>query len=1096
MRITPSLLYIITLFLLIMDAQAQVADHVVISEFATRGASGNQAGEFVEIYNPTGETVDISGWELQYQSASGSAYSRLARIPDGTEMRPRSFYLITGSSWNGTPAADVTWPSSGMADNGNIRITDDSGRPIDRVGYGSGNNPEGSAAPNHGTSANDNSVERKASATSTAATLSTGGTEEFAGNGWDGNDNGADFIEQTNGRNPQNSASAAEPPSADGSGTATTSVQQAGAGDTLDLPIEFTPSAQFTISAMKIVIPSGFLWSGNAADVTLDSRIQAEVSVDADTVHLDRLTFSDVSATITVENLVAASSTGSYPFVILTSGGESFLPIQNPPAVFVRGGPIPIAEARENDANGVPVHLGEIVTVNGIVTVADQFGAPGYIQDHTGGIAIYDFDFTESVSIGDEVTLTGEITHFNGLTELESVTIESIPSTGNTVTPEVVSIEALLNDGQGGDERYESELVRLNNVTVNTSAWTVSGSGTNYKLSDGTFEIDVRIDNDVPFAGDPAPGGSFDIVGVLSQYKRDAPFAGGYQLMPRLGSDVIATGPRIIDGPNVTDIQSDAVTLSWSTGEEAEGFVRYGETAAFELGVAESDETAGGRENSALISGLDPATIYRVQAYSVANADTSFSQPMYVSTSSLNSTGDINVYFNQEVDNSIAGGVEAQGDVLIANRLMDRIDAAQYSIDLCFYSLSGRPGDDIAERLLAARDRGVRIRAIFETDNANTNAMRTLRNNVPAIVDNFDRTNAGAGLMHNKFVIIDARDRSSDRDDWIIMGSWNPTEPGTFDDAQNVVEIQDQALANAYTREFEEMWGSSTDTPNSAVSRFGARKLDNTPHLFFIGQDEPRIPMELYFSPSDQVSARLVRAVNDAGTSLYFATLTFTRDDIARALVDRHDEGIPVRGIMDNRTDQGSEFDYLQSSGVDVFLKKGLSGFLHHKYLIVDAESPVADAPHVITGSHNWSNAAEFSNNENTLVIHDRAIAEQYLQEWYTRYVDAGGTGVIVLDVEDVTTVPVGFDVVVYPNPMTRGGTVAVEMDEATSLTEIRVLDLLGRVRLSRSLSDSSAPSQTLRLEASALEPGTYVLQLQRRGGSVQFARFVIVPAH
>ena len=1095
MKFSTSLLYISALFLFFPTAQAQIADHVVISEFATRGASGNQAGEFVEIYNPTGETVDISGWELQYQSAGGSAYSRLARVPDGTKMRPKSFYLITGSSWNGTPAADATWPSSGMADNGNIRITDGSGRPVDRVGYGSGNNPEGSAAPNHGTSANDNSVERKASATSTATTLAAGGAEELAGNGWDSNDNAADFIEQTNGRNPQNSASAAEPLSAAGSGTATSTVQEAGAGDTLDLPIEFTPSAQFAITAMKIVIPSGFLWTGNPDDIALDARIKAEISINADTVLLDQLAFSDASATITVENLVAASSTGRYAFVILTSGGDSFLPIQNPPAVFVRGGPITIAEARENDANGVPVHLGEIVTVNGIVTVAGQFGAPGYIQDHTGGIAIYDFDFTDAVSIGDEVTLTGEITHFNGLTELESVTIESTPSTGNDVTPEVVTIEALLNDGQGGVERYESELVRLNNITVNTSAWTVSGSGTNYTLSDGTFEIDVRIDNDVPFAGDPAPGGSFDIVGVVSQYKRDAPFAGGYQLMPRLGNDVIATGPGILDGPNVTDIQSDAVTLSWTTGEEAEGFVRYGHTTAFELGVAESDETAGGRENRALISGLDPATIYRMQAYAVANADTSFSQPIYVSTSSLNSTGEVNIYFNQEVDNSIPGGKDAQGDVLIANKLMNRIDAAQHSIDICFYSLSGRPGDNIADRLLAARDRGVNIRAIFETDNANTNAMRLLRNNVPAIVDNFDRTNAGAGLMHNKFVLIDARDRSSDRDDWVIMGSWNPTEPGTFDDAQNVVEIQDQALANAYTREFEEMWGSSTDTPNSAASRFGARKLDNTPHLFFIGQDEPRIPMELYFSPSDQVSARLVEAVEDAGTSLYFATLTFTRDDIARALVDRHNEGLAVRGIMDNRTDQGSEFDYLQSSGVDVFLKKGLSGFLHHKYLIVDAESPVADAPHVITGSHNWSNAAEFSNNENTLVIRDRAIAEQFLQEWYTRYVDAGGTGVIVLDVEEVTAVPAGFDVAVYPNPMTRGGTAAVQVDGASRLTAVRVLDLLGRERISRPLHGSMNPSQTLRLETSSLEPGTYILQLQRSSGGTQFARFVIVPA-
>ncbi|MBN1448797.1 MAG: lamin tail domain-containing protein, partial [Bacteroidetes bacterium] len=526
MRVLFSIL-VTSAYIFCAGAVAQTADHVVISEFATRGGSvGNQAGEFVELYNPTGTAVDVSGWELQYRSASGSSYSTLARIPDGTRMRAKSFYLITGSSWGGTPVADVQWAVSGLADNGSIRVVDGSGRPVDRVGFGSGNDPEGSAAPNHGTSANDNSVERRASASSTAATLAAGGAEEFAGNGWDTDDNAADFVVQMNGRNPQNSASAAEPLSADGSGSASTTVQQVNAGDTLDLPVDFTPSPEFTLTAMKLVIPHGFLWSGDEADVETDSRLQAEISVQEDTILLDRLSFAGEAATITIRKLVAPSATGNYSVVILTSGGTNFLPIQNPPAVFVKGGPIPIAEARENDVNGVPVNLGTVVTVNGIVTVSDQFGAPAYIQDHTGGIAVYDFTFTQAVNIGDEVTVTGTITHFNGLTELENVTIDAQPSTGNTVTPEVVTLADLLGDGQGGDEKYEAELVRINSVTVNTNAWGVSGSGVNYTLSDGTRELDVRIDNDVPFAGQPAPGGSFDIIGVISQYQRNSPFVG------------------------------------------------------------------------------------------------------------------------------------------------------------------------------------------------------------------------------------------------------------------------------------------------------------------------------------------------------------------------------------------------------------------------------------------------------------------------------------------------------------------------------------------------------------------------------------------
>ena len=1077
---------VLVLFLLPLALRAQMANHVVISEFATLGATANAAGEFVEIYNPTSQAVNISGWALQYQSASGSSYNPLVTVPEGTVMPPKSYFLFTSPTWSGTPAGDVSWGASGLADNGNIRIVNASGTPVDRVGYGSGNNPEGAAAPNHGETANDNSVERKASASSTAASLAAGGAEEFAGNGWDSNNNAADFVAQTGGRHPQSSKSGSEPLSADGSGSATVAPASLKAAASFDLAITFTKDPDFTVTAMKIAVPPVFLWSGSTDDVELDARLQSEMSAVGDTLLLDRLLFSEDAATITIRGLTAPASTGNFVIAILTTGGTSFLPIQNPPAVFVRGGPIPIAEARENNASGVPLKLGEIVTVNGIVTVSNQFGSPAYIQDHTAGIAVYDFAFSDSVRIGDEVTITGTITHFNGLTELEQVTIDTIPSRGNEVEPIVVGIDDILSDGLAGKEVYESMLLRINGVTVNTQAWTVSGSGTNYKLSDGSKEVDVRVDNNVPYAGAPAPGGSFDIIGVLSQYKTAAPFAGGYQLMPRIAADIIATGPRIVSTPVECAILPTQIDICWSTAVAADARVRYGAGTTYELGVAEG---AQGTEQAVSLTGLQPGTIYRVQAFSVAGGDTGFAQPMYVCTASAASTGAINVYFSRSVDNTIYPPLPAMGNVALANKLMDRIDAAQHSIDVCLYSLSGQVGDDIAERLLAAKARGVKVRAIFETDNSSTNAIRTVRNNLPAIVDNFDRVNAGAGLQHNKFVVIDARDRSSDTDDWVVMGSWNPTDPGTNDDAQNVVEIQDQALAVTYTREFEEMWGSDTDTPNSSVSRFGARKLNNTPHRFVIGG----VDVESYFSPSDHTTNAILKAVRGAGRSLYFATLTFTRDDLGRAMVDRHGDGVTVRGLMDNSSDQGSEFAYLQSNNVDVLLKKGFSGLLHHKYLIVDAEDASAGAGSiVVTGSHNWSNSAEFSNNENTLVLHSRDIALQYLQEWYKRYVESGGTGAIVL-ATDALPSPADFAVSVYPSPVRAGDAVTLRIDAGRGgALDVTVTDMLGREhRMWRADADAGV-SRLLMLPTAGLRPGQYIVSVRDAAGQIAARKLLV----
>jgi len=85
--------------------------------------------------------------------------------------------------------------------------------------------------------------------------------------------------------------------------------------------------------------------------------------------------------------------------------------------------------------------------------------------------------------------------------------------------------------------------------------------------------------------------------------------------------------------------------------------------------------------------------------------------------------------------------------------------------------------------------------------------------------------------------VIDYRGGTADSV-WITTGSWNPTDPGTNDDRQNLVVIQDVALAGAYTLEFEEMWGSNTDIANSQNSRFGSRKLNNTPHNFVMAVEE------------------------------------------------------------------------------------------------------------------------------------------------------------------------------------------------------------------------------------------------------------------
>ena len=336
------------------------------------------------------------------------------------------------------------------------------------------------------------------------------------------------------------------------------------------------------------------------------------------------------------------------------------------------------------------------------------------------------------------------------------------------------------------------------------------------------------------------------------------------------------------------------------------------------------------------LSSLWPATVYHYQVGLREISGTNYTGDALFSTSSpIGSLGTMNVYFSQSVDNSVSTGENAQ-KVDISQKFINRINSANHSIDVALYSLSGTVGANIANALIAAKNRGVKIRVIGEKDNQGTAPWSTLINNgITVIDDGFDPLNYGIGLMHNKFGIFDFRDTTSFLDDWIWSGSWNATDPGTNNDAQNTIEIQDKSLANTYSLEFNEMWGSDTDVPNSSNSRFGIRKIDNTPHRF----DVTGTPIELYFDPSDNTSNHIGEALNAAKYSINISMLTFTYDYLAQVLINKKNEGEKVRVVLDNNTDNGNEYDNLLNNGIDIHLKgTALTGLLHHKYAIVDAE--------------------------------------------------------------------------------------------------------------------------------------------------------------
>jgi len=162
---------------------------------------------------------------------------------------------------------------------------------------------------------------------------------------------------------------------------------------------------------------------------------------------------------------------------------------------------------------------------------------------------------------------------------------------------------------------------------------------------------------------------------------------------------------------------------------------------------------------------------------------------------------------------------------------------------------------------------------------------------------------------------------------------------------------------------------------------FGPKGRDNTPYPTV---NIDGILVEVYFSPDDGVTDQIVDEIGQARESIVFKAYSFTSDPIAEAINERAAEGVTVRGVFDesqNASNRGGEYETLKSMGYDVKLD-GISGLQHSKVIIIDGET-------VITGSFNFSAAAENSNDENILIIHDAAIAGQYLRAFEPVYSSA-----------------------------------------------------------------------------------------------------------
>ncbi|WGV27422.1 DUF655 domain-containing protein [Halotia branconii] len=287
----------------------------------------------------------------------------------------------------------------------------------------------------------------------------------------------------------------------------------------------------------------------------------------------------------------------------------------------------------------------------------------------------------------------------------------------------------------------------------------------------------------------------------------------------------------------------------------------------------------------------------------------------------------------------------------------------------------------------------------------NRDALIILQNGkIPQIDDRADGS-AGSSLMHHKFVIVDNR--------IVIITSANFTMSDVFGDftnssslgnANNLLQIDSPELASLFTEEFNIMWG---DGPAGKLdSRFGVKKPLRLPKTITLNQTK----ITVQFSPtsptqtwSNSSNGLIGKTLDSANKSIDMALFVFSEQRLANILEKRHQQSVSIRALIDPQFAYRPYSEALDLMGVALSnkckyevdnhpwkkpittvgvptLAKG--DLLHHKFAVIDSKK-------VITGSHNWSDAANNGNDETLIIVESPTVAAHYIREFARLYTKA-----------------------------------------------------------------------------------------------------------
>ncbi|MBF2064202.1 MAG: DUF655 domain-containing protein [Calothrix sp. C42_A2020_038] len=403
----------------------------------------------------------------------------------------------------------------------------------------------------------------------------------------------------------------------------------------------------------------------------------------------------------------------------------------------------------------------------------------------------------------------------------------------------------------------------------------------------------------------------------------------------------------------------------------------------------------------------------------------------------------IQVYFNHSETSEYQEAYRDKkrlGDDL-EKQIVDTVKSAKSSVDIAVQELR-LPG--VAQAIVSQHQAGVKVRLIIEntynrpwsslspqevkklqprerqkykeyrsfvdlnqdgkldTSEINQRDALVILDNVITRLDDTSDGSRGSGLMHHKFIVVDNR--------FVIVTSANFTlsdvhgdysKPETLGNANNLVKIDSPEIAAVFTEEFNLMWGTGTKTKGN--QKFGLKKPVRAPKKIKLGDStvtinfSPISPTQPWINSSNGLISTILLA---ATQSVDMALFVFSEQRLANILEERHQQNVKIRALLEKSFAYRSYSEGLDMMGFALSdkckyeidnkpwrhplttvaipsLQQG--DLLHHKFGVIDNQT-------VITGSHNWSAAANSGNDETLLIIENPIIAAHYTREFERLY--------------------------------------------------------------------------------------------------------------